>query len=304
MVKRPARSTVLRPRDRISQKEQERRVGEIFHQGYMQAEGKRLEGNVPGPNPPDRLFFYQGLTIGIEMFELEQFYEARALFDNCTNAIYSEFERRRASECYIGVVINIGVLTDVKIASGVRKRWRANMIRNPILTFAKELVDLVVTNVPSQDSIPEGDRGLVILVVPGRYPAVSALAKYIHVARCPSDDPRRTDGKAAPLVIISPGFTFVDNEIERSIEKMMMSKIQKRSKWEPVDHSVLVAHDLPRGEVYQGFGMKWTEWLAQASSRVELLKAFDEFWLVTVQGLRGKAQRICGRGLSQLSGQA
>jgi hypothetical protein len=158
--------------------------------------------------------------------------------------------------------------------------------------------------VPSQDSIPEGDRGLVIPVDPGQYPAVSALAKNIHVARCPGNDPRRTDGKAAPIVIISPGFTFRDNEIEKSIEEMMTSKIQKRPNWEPVHHSVLVAHDLPRGEVYQGFGMKWAEWLARASSRAELLKSFDEFWLVTVQDLRGKAQRICGRGLSQLSGRA
>lgn len=296
MAKKLVRSTVFCPADRTSQKEQEERVGEIFAQGYKQATGQRLEGNVPGPNPPDRLFFYQGLKIGVEMFELEQFYGARALFDSLTNEIYSEFEQHRACERYDGVVINLGVLANVEIAGRLKTRRREKKIKgNPKLTFAKELVDILLTNVPSQDSIPQGDRGLVIPVDSARYPAVSALIISIHIARCPSNDPRRTDGKAAPLVIISPGFTFRDSEIEVAIEEMIVSKMHKRLNWEPVDHSVLVAHDLPRGEVYQGFAMKWNEWLVRVASRVELLQAFDEFWLVTVQDLRGKAQRICGK---------
>lgn len=309
MTEKSLRSTAFRSGRRLSKKakrEQESRVGELFAKGYEQLTGISFKGSDPGPDPPDWLFYYGDLTIGVEMFELEQFYHARGLFNNCTNEVYSEFERLRASEPYVGVVISLGVLADINIADTIEARWREKGLkRNPILTFAKELVNLVVTNVPSQDSIPEGDRGLVIPVDPGRYPAVSALAKYVHVARCPSNDPRRTDGKASPLVILCPGYNYRDDEIEERIEEKILSKMKARPNWKKrVDYSVLVAHDLPRGEVYQAFGMKWYEWLLQAASNANVLQAFDEFWLVTMQDLKGKAQRICGRGLSQLSRQA
>jgi len=119
-------------------------------------------------------------------------------------------------------------------------------------------VNLFTTYAPSRDSVPEGSRDLVIPVNPILYPAMSTLVRNIVVCRCRNNDSRRSDGKAAPLVIMNPGFTYESSEIEESIEKRMMSKMQGMRSWkETVDHSVLVAHDLPRGEVYQAFGMEW-----------------------------------------------
>ena len=161
-------------------------------------------------------------------------------------------------------------------------------------------MNLFTTYAPSRDSVPEGSRDLVIPVNPILYPAMSTLVRNIVVCRCRNNDSRRSDGKAAPLVIMNPGFTYESSEIEESIEKRMMSKMQGMRSWkETVDHSVLVAHDLPRGEVYQAFGMEWIEWLEKVASKIQVLQMFDEFWLVTGQNIIGKAQRICGKGLNQ-----
>jgi hypothetical protein len=96
----------------------------------------------------------------------------------------------------------------------------------------------------------------------------------------------------------------ISSGIEESIEGKILSKMNARPNWKKrVNYSVIVAHDFPQGELYQAFGMKWYEWLVQAASNVDVLQAFDEFWLVTMQELKGKAQRVCGKELSPYLGQ-
>ena len=121
--------------------------------------GIKLEGNIPGGDPPDRLFSYQNLRIGVEMFELGQFYETSALFEYLTDEIYSEFESRGASKRYEGIVINVGILKDIKTAEALIKQWQQKSIQGkPKSAFAKEFVELFVEKVPSRDAVPEGGK--------------------------------------------------------------------------------------------------------------------------------------------------
>lgn len=313
MGKKPLRSTVFRSGRDLSKPEQEQLIGELFAEGYEQTTGIKLEGNIPGGDPPDRLFSYQGLRIGVELFELGQFYKARALFEDLTDETYSEFESRGVSKRYEEIRIDVGILKDIKTAEALRTRWQQKGIRRKQKsTFAKEFVNLFVKKVPSRDAIPKG--GLPVRVDPGLYPAVSALTEEIRIDRCPINTTLRTDGKAAPLVIMSPGYLIRDSEIEESMENEMVEKIQGRAKWKSaVKHSVLVAHDIPRGRIYEGFPLRTGahKWLLSAALRVDLLQAFDELWFVTPfefevdaggKIIRTKAQRIYGRELRQHSG--
>jgi hypothetical protein len=314
MEKKRLRSTSFRSGRSVSKREQERLVqerlvGELFREGYEQATGIRLEGNDPGGEPPDRLFSYQNLRIGVEMFELGQFHESGAFFEGLTNSVYSEFESRGASKSYEGTRIDLGILKDVKTEGELRTRWRHKGIRRKQeLTFAEQFVDLLLENVSSRDAVPK--EGRVIGVDPALYPAVSVLTKKVIIHRCPMNTVLRTDGKAAPLVTMSPGYLISNTEIEESIRDKMAAKMKRRAKWKsPVAHSVLIAHDIPRGQVYEGF--VFTEahkWLLRGASRVDLLQTFDELWLVTLfeivgsGEIRRKAQRICGRELGQHPG--
>jgi hypothetical protein len=146
------------------------------------------------------------------------------------------------------------------------------------------------------------------------YPAVSALTKKVVIHRCPINTVLRIDGKAAPLVTVSPGYLINDRAIEESIRNKMAAKMKRRAKWKsPVDHSILVAHDIPRGQMYEGFALRAgaCKWLQSAALMVNLLQTFDELWFVTPfeseadvggRAIRTKAQRTCGRELEQHSG--
>jgi hypothetical protein len=313
MEKKPARSTAFRSARDLSKPAQEQRIGELFAEGYERTTGMKLEGNIPGGDPPDRLFFYQNSGIGVEMFELGQFHESGAFFERLTNRIYSEFESRGASKRYEGICIDLGILKDVKTEGELRTQWRHRGIkRRQEPTFAEQFVALLLGNVPSRDAVPK--QGRVIGVDPGLYPAVSALTKKVVIHRCPINTVLRTDGKAVPLVAMSPGYLISDRAIEESIRNRMAVKMKRRAKWKsPVDHSVLVVHDIPRGQMYEGFALRAGahKWLQSAALMVNLLQTFDELWFVTpfesevdVGGktIRTKAQRICGRQLGQSSG--
>jgi hypothetical protein len=313
MENKPARSTAFRSGRCLSKHEQERLVGELFKEGYEQATGMRLEGNDPGDDPPDILFSYQNLRIGAEMFELGQFHESGAFFEGLTNRVYSEFGSRGPSKRYEGIRIDLGILRDVKTAGELRTRWRYKGIeRKQEPTFAEQFVNLLLENVPSRDAVPK--EGRVIGVDPGLYPAVSALTNRVIINRCPINTVLRTDGRAAPLVVMGPGHLISNSEIEETIGNKMAAKMERRAKWKsPIDHSVLVAHDIPRGQMYEGFALRAGahKWLQSAALRVDVLQTFDELWFVTPfefefdtggKLIRTTAQRICGRHLGQRSG--
>lgn len=288
-------------------KEQERRVGELLQLAYEQNIGFRLEGNEEGGDPPDRLFYYQGQIIGVEMFELSPYHDDFAFFSDLTDSIDSEFDQRKICEHYKGLVITLGILADTKIRGTVKYVQRKRGIgKNPEHRIAKELVELFISRVPSHDSVPED--GLFVAVNPNKYCALSALAAHFSVNRCSLTYSRRADGKAAPVVILSPGHVIYDELLERNIEATMTGKIEKKyrheDKWQHIGHSILVAHDFPRNMPYQTFMMEWDKYLESVSARIDILEAFDELWLVTMQDYRVAiedrpctTQRICGHDI-------
>lgn len=291
------RSTVFKTKAKLSKDEQEERVAAIFAEGYRREKSIALgKGRRVRRDPPDWVFSGSALTVGVEMFELFQFYPSRALMDDLTNAIYSEFEQRRLSERYLGVCVH------VLVQEGTRERlergWEAKGIQRPVRRTARELVDLVSGAVSSRDAIPEGDMGRRSDVDAVAYPALAVLCKSLIVHRCLEQDARRSDGKAAPLVILSSGDHFADEEMEQRVGQMLSKKMADRSRWSvSADRSILVAHDLPREQFYEGFDMEWGKWLKRAAIRWNALSVFDEVWFVTFQTLEGKAHLVCSRDI-------
>lgn len=293
-----ARSAVFRKETSLSKDEQEERVAAIFAEGYRREKSIALgKGRRVKRDPPDWVFSGSALTVGVEMFELFQFYPSRALMEKLTNAIYAQFEKRGLSRRYLGSVVTAGLLLRYDTNDWLRGEWRARGVRQPVRQAAREFVDIVAAAVPSVDMIPENDLGLRLEVDPGQYPALAVVCNRLSVHKSRDEDERRSDGRAAPLVILSPGLDYSDQEIVRQIESKLHAKMDGTSRWSVAgDQSVLVAHDLPREQMYEGFAMEWSKWIKRAATRLKVLDVFDEVWLVTFQTLEGQASLMCSRG--------
>ena len=295
----PARSTVFRKKTSLSKDEQEELVAAVFAEGYRREKSIALgKGRRVKRDPPDWVFSGSALTVGVEMFELFQFYPSRALMEELTNAIYAQFEKRGLSRLYLGSVVTAGLLLRYDTSDRLRGEWLARGVRKPVRQTAREFVDIVAAAVPSVDVIPENDFGLRLKVDPGVYPALAVLCKWLGVCRSREHDQRRSDGKAAPLVILGSGYHYSDEEMELRVEEKLRKKMDGRSTWSvSVDESILVAHDFPREHMYEGFGMERQTWLKRAAARLNALGAFDEVWFVTFQTLEGQAHLVCNRDL-------
>jgi len=103
-------------------------------------------------------------------------------------------------------------------------------------------------------------------------------------------DIRRSDGKAAPLVVF-PGIALV------TLGDIIRRKVARRrapgTGWSAVEHAVLVAHDLPRGLLYMR-PVNAVELLTAAAESARVLDAFDEFLFVTRQDGTWRVIRIGG----------
>jgi len=244
-----------------------------------------LKGNkAVAQDPPDRFFYWDEITIGAELFELDQLYATRALVESLTNEIYAEIERQKLGDRYLGNVVQLVSNLTVSASDDVRSKWqKSGITKRMVKVFAREFVDLLQTNFPSPKML--SDHVLSCRIDPRDYPALSAFGNFLVVGSTQINDIRRSDGKASPLVILG-GATLIDeNELEESIVRKITDKIDGRTKWKKVDHAVLIAHDLPRGHIYNGFWQPWEKLLKRASRHLNILKAFDEFWLITYRKL-------------------
>jgi hypothetical protein len=298
-------TTTIFKHDRPFEKaEQERRVGEAFQVGYERATGIILEGNSEGrPDPPDREFSYRNSRVSAELVELEQRYSERALQEALLNKIYGEFEQQGDYLKYLGLTVQIPMTTDLTWEKNTRAEWQ-DIKKDPLGTVAKQFVQIFKDNVSSTESVPDSailGAGLRIPIDARVYPALSILGHTLFISRCKPEDPRRSDGLAAPLVIIGGAFMINEAQMEESIQRAINNKIQKKAKypekWSAFNHSVLIAHDLPRDSMYQAFMMQWKKWLGNAVRRVNVLEVFDEVWLVTYQNAEPEAYWICGTRL-------
>jgi hypothetical protein len=296
-MEKRVRSTRFKKDRPIAKEEQEETVAQVFREEYARVKGVALDsGTRVKREPPDWLFTGPGLTVSVEMFELYQFYPSRALVEALTNAIYGEFEGRGLSEAYRGTMVAAGELLTVDTDRRLQEAWKAKGIRSPVRQTAIELVDVLAHSLRSRDAVPKGDFGVRVDVDPGAYPALAVFCRSLWVHRVREEDERRSDRRAAPLVMLSPGYDYSDDEMTQQVQEKISEKMAGRSRWSVAgDRSVLLAHDLPRGEMYEGFAMKWDEWVKGAAIGVNALHVFDEVWLVTCQTLRGGARVICSR---------
>jgi hypothetical protein len=291
------RTTTFRVNESLSKEKQERIVGDAFKQAYKEETGILLEdSDSVVPDPPDRLFCWQGLKVGAELFELEQLYAARALVELLTNETYAEFECCGMSKRYPGVTFQLVTNLSISTAKDVQDKWQQHGItKNPAKVFASEFLDLVQSSVTSREVITDHYPGMRIQVDQSKYPALAAFGRLLIASKSPVNDIRRSDGQASPLVILGGAITYSDSEIEDSIAEKMIDKMRRRSQWKAVNHAILIAHDLPRHHIYQGFGRPWEVWLERVATRVNILQAFDELWLVTCRRIKLEAEKICGR---------
>jgi hypothetical protein len=266
--------------------QQEELVGKIFRDEYKNITGIELEGNEKGAQPPDRVFYCRGSQIGCEMFEVEQFYETRGFFNILENKIYAEFNTRGLKQYYQGMRIDVFVsLTQTNTKKEIEKGWRERKVKgDKLANCAKELVDLVCKNISSVDSIPA--NGLRIKIDPDLYASLSAFTAEILVSKRFSNDLRRYEGKAAPFVVIGGRYLLPsENELVCILMGKMKEKIEgkkkgPRSGWESINHSVLIAHEVPRKQTYLGAIIKWPKYLKIAAEKAKLLDTFDEVWFV------------------------
>lgn len=270
----------LKARDETKE-EQERIVGDCLSYGYEALTGEPLgDSRRAETDPPDRLFTWRGQTIGAEMFELEQFYDARAYLSNLVDAVYERFAATVRDSRFAGVSASLPLLVDIEMGA----RLKADRKRHPLNQVAREFVELVTSNVRSRDELPDNDFGRRIRIDNERFPALRSLAATCSVRRCGFDLPKPVT--YAPYVMIGGVYTYNDEEMISGIEVQLSKKIEDLRRWSSVDRRLLVAHDYPRGYMYLGVG-KWRTWLKIAAQRTSLVSYFDELWLVPVEPEEG-----------------
>jgi hypothetical protein len=268
--------------------QQEELVAKTFRDDYKNITGIELEVNEKGAQPPDRVFYYGGSQIGCEMFEVEQFYETRGFFGDLEKMIYKEFESCGLKQRYQGMRIDVFAgLTQTNTKKEIKKRWAKRKVKgNRLANCAKELVDLVCKNISSVSSIPA--NGLRIKTDPDLHPSLSAFTAEILVSKRFSNDLRRYEGKAAPFVVIGGSYLLPsENELVSKLIDEMKKKIKRKhtpcSGWQSINHSVLIAHELPRiprNQTYLGAIIEWPKYLKIAAEKAKSLDTFDELWFV------------------------
>jgi hypothetical protein len=288
-----------------SKEEQERGIGGLLLDQYEALSGAPLTGNTAPPqDPPDRLFQWSDLVVGVEMFEVPRFYEDRAFHDGkggVVDHIYAEFERRDVGDRYVGM--------SVRIMDGRYRRAEQIKaeLKGRLRQAAIELVDLVMQHVPTREHLPatrpsptpntpsiSGRRS--IKADADATSALAVIATDIDCSRTVGETIFRSDGRAAPRVI-SGGIATSAEEIAgimaATIRNKMARRLQPHSGWEGVQHAILVAHDLPRGRIYQ-YGFRYADCLRAAASATGVVPVFDEVLFVTVESGSWTAHRIAG----------
>jgi hypothetical protein len=232
--------------------------------------------------PPDALLRCGDQVLGAELVELEGAYSERGFVEELKNAFYRETEARRFAEPYLGTCISICPRhSGFGFHDAIQTEWVRHGVRSGVATFAKALCDLVVTKVRNRDLLPRPtDLRQDMVIATKGYPALETIAPDVWMSRSPEHDIRRSDNRAAPLLIISGGFMYREGEMGRRAADVVSRKMQDRGRWTvKVDRAILVVHDLPRRHFKFGFH-EWDVELRRALAGLKTNDSFDEVWLV------------------------
>lgn len=265
----------------MTKEEQELYVGDFLSGAYETITGERLgESRRPKSDPPDRLFTWRGLEVGAEMFELEQFYGARAYLYNLVEEAYRQFDAIVADKRFAGVSARLPLQIGAETEALLKEHQQFHRLEQ----VAREFVALFMENVRSRDDIPNNAIGRIIRIDEEQFPALASLASEVCCSRCDFDLEKPTAN--APHVMMGGSTKYSDLEMIAGIESTLIKKIDDLPRWPLLDRKLLVAHDLPRGYMYRGT-KDWKTWLEIAAHHTLLTNHFDELWLVPVSRVGG-----------------
>lgn len=285
----------------LTKKQQEAEIARALLQLYVpQCDPADVpNGPCPNPTPPDWLFEFGDVLVGVEMTEVDQYYGLRSKERTFTDLIYAEFHSRNIGFDPTG--LSVGVLRSeqaLAVASG-------KVLRKA----AQEVVELVSKAITSVEDL----RPLLfrhVRIDEYTYPDLFNVASSISLGCGPDGDIRRSDGKAAPIVIMEGGM-LVNKELgvvwhlERLVKKCQdKRRSNPPTGWGRVAHSVLLFHDYPRKANYTFAGKDFIEeYLREAVVRApeaDHVTAFDEILLLTYRRLEFELVQITGSRLSGL----
>jgi hypothetical protein len=209
--------------------EQERIVGNVLSVAYEQATGYPLIPMVnDGGDPPDLLFQWQGIIIGVEVTELYQFQDQRGLLDDIAAEASDLISSRGLSNKYVGTVVNLGHLLESYGRDRVNSAWNDLSIKQPRHRAAEELVRLLLEQESSANDISDNSVGRILHINPNDMPALHALFDKITVHKCRL--PENPAQVTWPRIISYPGYTFDPQEMESRVTDRITSKIKAKIK--------------------------------------------------------------------------
>ena len=222
--------------------------------------------------------------------EVDQWYTLRSQEQEFTNHIYAAFREANFNFNLDGLWISVLRSQDALAVAPGRAMRKA----------ARQLVELTKSSI---DTVEELRPFLcrIVRVNTSIYPSLAKLASSVDFSLGPSQDSRRSDGKAAPMVIMSGG-RLIDEEaciawyVGRLQEKSRKRlRLDPPTSWHEADHTILLFHDHPRGMVYQGFGDLTELLLREAVARCPVeASSFDEILLLTYRRLEFELLQISG----------
>jgi hypothetical protein len=271
----------------MTTKEQEEHVGGVLAAEYERVSGALLEGNTESPSdPPDRVFTWRGLLVGAEMFELEQFHGATALFDTLAGEAYDAFRARATDNRLVGLVVQVhlrggmGPSQMMTIARSIKKSLRRARLQ--LRAVGNDVAELALASVGGRDL--SRDIHWHVPVDPVRYPALANIADSVSFSSTRPDYPGSEDN-LPHLIPVARGLHLDASDSRAMVDRIkgqIAEKMDDRHKWLPVNHSILVAHDTSRTRLSPaGLDEHWVHWVRAAAKGIDVLSAFDELWLVT-----------------------
>jgi hypothetical protein len=150
---------------------------------------------------------------------------------------------------------------------------------------ARQLVELTKNSVDTVEEL-RPFLCMIVRVNASIYPSLAKLGSSVDFSLGPNQDPRRSDGKAAPMVIMSGGRLIDEEACIAWYVGRLQEKSRKRLRLDP-----------PRGMVYQGFGDLTELLLREAVARCPVeagASSFDEILLLTYRRLEFELLQISG----------
>jgi hypothetical protein len=287
------RSDILFGPKAFTKDEQELAVAEHFLGLYApHVESSAIQhGPCQTPTPPDWIFRFSQCAIGVEITEVDQWYSLRFQEREFTDCIYAAFHEAGFDFDLDGLWINVFRPQDALAAASGRTMGKA----------ARQLVELVKCSIGTVGELRPLLFGRHVQVNSSTYPSLAKLASSVDLSLGPSQDPRRSDGRAAPMVIMAGG-RLIDEEAgiawyagRLRAKSHGRLRLDPPTSWSRADHTILLFHDHPRGMVYKGFGDLTEFLLREAVTRCPVeASSFDEILLLTYRRLEFELLQISG----------